>query len=543
MTELFSPVVPERASEALREALGRRLGVVAEVLLGDSARAAPGAHKASDATAALIARGSGVVADVLARRVRQNRCEDELWLLLVALTASFPHTDLVLRARRALGVASPEFALAAVLEAVYQSPERLESLGYDLTVESVSAVADVDFCARYDHNTGIQRVVRETMSRWNGVHDVRFACWSEGDDAFRELTPLERRRVVDWNAYRAEGPSARRSPSPDAPTGTPPARPTLVVPWHTTVILPEVAHAGLWAPLASLARFSGSRVAMIGYDTIPIGSADAIMPIESEKFAKYLTVVKNATRIAAISASAADEFRGFVGAVSAQGVTGPHVGCVTLAVESPGQRLPAPGAARDPAAGSAGADDAHPAPLVLIVGNQEPRKNLLAVLFAAETLWREGVSFRLRMIGGGRPDYTRIIDRECRRLRRAGFAVEVLRGAGDEVLARSYRDAYFTVFPSTHEGFGLPVAESLAMGVPSITSDFGSTQQIADGGGCLTVDPRDDQSIIRGMRRLLGDPAERERLAAEARARVPRSWDDYASDLWNELLEPLKETS
>ncbi|RFA08443.1 hypothetical protein B7R54_03800 [Subtercola boreus] len=516
MTDDFPVVVPERAPEGLRLALGSRLVSVGRILLADD-----------DAIEALRARGSGVLADALVRQVQLTRRDDHLWLLLVGLTASFPEVDLVLRARRALGVNPPQLALAALLDAVHRSGKRLDSLDSDLSIETVSAVADVDFCARFDHNTGIQRVVRETMSRWNGVHDVRLACWSSGDNAFRELSALERRRVVDWNAYKAE---KRAAPSRKARPETP-SRPRLIVPFGTTVILPEVAHQGLWTQLTALAQFSGNRVAMIGYDTIPIASADLIADQESEKFAKYLTIVKNATRIAAISASAAAEFSGYVAAVSAQGVTGPHVGCVTLAVEGP---------ATAPTE-SVAVSSTEP-PLVLIVGNQEPRKNLLAVLFAAETLWREGARFRLRMIGGARPDYRRIIDAESSRLAKAGYPIEVLRGVGDDVLAASYRDAYVTLFPSTHEGYGLPVAESLAMGVPSITSDFGSTQQIADGGGCLTVDPRDDGAIIRALRGLLDDPAERERLAAEARARVPRSWDDYAGELWHELAEPLERT-
>ena len=66
--------------------------------------------------------------------------------------------------------------------------------------------------------------------------------------------------------------------------------------------------------------------------------------------------------------------------------------------------------------------------------------------------------------------------------------------------------ARFTVFPSLNEGFGLPLAESLACGTPAVTSDFGSMREIVDGGGgALLVDPRDDHSVADGMRSLLTD--------------------------------------
>jgi glycosyltransferase involved in cell wall biosynthesis len=88
------------------------------------------------------------------------------------------------------------------------------------------------------------------------------------------------------------------------------------------------------------------------------------------------------------------------------------------------------------------------------------------------------------------------------------------------------------VFPSLHEGFGLPVAESLASGTPVITSNFGSMAENAAGGGAILIDPRDDCQLAQAIRDLLTNQAKRDRLADEA-ARVPvRTWEDYASDTW-----------
>ena len=92
------------------------------------------------------------------------------------------------------------------------------------------------------------------------------------------------------------------------------------------------------------------------------------------------------------------------------------------------------------------------------------------------------------------------------------------------------------MFPSVNEGFGLPVAESLACGTPVITSNFGAMKEIADaGGGALLVDPRDDDSVTDGMRALLTDDALLARLAAEAVARPVGSWDVYAEETWKRL--------
>jgi glycosyltransferase involved in cell wall biosynthesis len=95
------------------------------------------------------------------------------------------------------------------------------------------------------------------------------------------------------------------------------------------------------------------------------------------------------------------------------------------------------------------------------------------------------------------------------------------------------------VFPSLNEGFGLPLAESLAAGTPAVTSDFGSMREIAEGGGALMVDPHDDHAIADAMRTLLTDDAVHARLTAEAQARAahPRTWDDYAAEVWDALTK------
>ena len=516
---IYDTLTPDPPAPATVAALGRRLTAAAEHILPEFDRAG---------IPSLLARGVGVLADAVFRRVQANGRDDELWLALVALTAAFPDAEVFLACRRALGVSAPELALAAIFESM-QSPYRnYDCLELDMVVVTDRVVVDVDFCAKYDHNSGIQRVVRETMSRWATQHEVEFGCWSAGDNALRELSPVERRRVVDWNAWKLIAEA-------DRPADLPSFRPRLIVPFGTTVILPEVARQGYSPALASLAEFSSNQVGMVGHDTVPIVSADMVAENESEMFGKYLTIVKHADRIASVSASAGAEFEGFLHAVSAQHLPSATVRPVPLAIEVP-QRS----AMSTRAESLSGADTRTVEPLVLMVGNQEARKNNLAVIFAAEALWREGVRFRLRMIGGGKSHYTRLVDRYVARLTRMGRPIELWRGASDDVLVDSYRTAHFTVFPSLHEGFGLPAAESLAMGIPTVTSNYGSTAEIAAAGGALTVDPRDDGQLIDALRSLLTDEALHDRLVAEALARPSRSWNDYAADLWQELVVPLE---
>ena len=80
-----------------------------------------------------------------------------------------------------------------------------------------------------------------------------------------------------------------------------------------------------------------------------------------------------------------------------------------------------------------------------------------------------------------------------------------VRALSDDLLWAAYRLAHCVVFPSLNEGFGLPVAESLACGTPVVTSGFGSMREIARHGGAILVDPRDDHDIAAGLRLMLTD--------------------------------------
>lgn len=351
------------------------------------------------------------------------------------------------------------------------------------------------------------------MARWSRDHDVVPVAWTSSNESMRRLEPVELARVVHYGI-----PFEDVVAEPQI---------TLVVPFNSTVLVLEVPSHGLCDQLESVAEYSGNKVGLLGYDAIPVVSADTVPDPETERFVKYLSVVKHSHRVAGISAAATGEFAGFARALAAQGLTGPETVSIPLPVDIPDHEIVPP----------AGADGK---PLVLVVGSQEPRKNHRAILHAATILWNEGIDFRLRFIGGGSIWFTRQFDKEVARLAKAGHSVEVLRGIADDVLLDSYQRASFTVFPSLHEGYGLPVAESLALGVPVITSNYGSTAEIAADGGCLVVDPRSDEELTVAMRRLLTEPALAASLREEIAARPTRTWDDYANELWDGLVAPLE---
>ncbi|MCC2312921.1 glycosyltransferase family 4 protein [Cellulomonas xiejunii] len=451
---------------------------------------------------------------LLVARARQAPRPDVAWLLLTAVRAAMPSSADVLALRRDLELLDDEDATARLLADVVRHPLR-GALELELDVVQ-GVVVNADFCARHDIHTGIHRVVRETLPRWSG--DFTVTANVDEYTALRTLAPREVERVLRYGQESQVDPAAERA-----------YRARLVVPWRGVLLVPEIPDTAFGPALAALAEHSGNALVLIGYDMIPAVSADLRPPVDAVRFGAYLTVVKHAASVAAISASAAAEFAGFAHAVTAQGLPGPRVHEVVLPADVP---VPV-----DPAQ-----DGAAPGgrPRVLCVGSHEPHKNHDTVLHAAERLWRAGHEFELVLIGG--PGWrSEEFSRRIEHVRSLGRPVTHLGRVTDDELWQAFRDARFSVFVSLHEGFGLPVAESLACGTPVVTSSYGSLAELARDGGCLTVDPTDDDAVTEAMHALLTSPDLLERLRGEARQRPRRTWDDYARDLWRTVTTAREE--
>ena len=172
--------------------------------------------------------------------------------------------------------------------------------------------------------------------------------------------------------------------------------------------------------------------------------------------------------------------------------------------------------------------------MILSVGVIQTRKNTLNVLRALEMLPEH---YRLILAGGNGYGSEAVHDY----IRRQGLASRVqVRGyVSPEELRDLYQSASVLLFPSLEEGFGLPVLEAMANGLPVVASQTASLPEVG-GDAALYVDPHDTRDIAEKVRRAVEDSQLRGMMIQQGISRAREfSWQRVAEttlQVYNEAL-------
>jgi glycosyltransferase involved in cell wall biosynthesis len=171
--------------------------------------------------------------------------------------------------------------------------------------------------------------------------------------------------------------------------------------------------------------------------------------------------------------------------------------------------------------------------LVLMVGAVQKRKNVARLAQAFERMpagWKLAIAGSAE--GYAAAEELRAVEQSPRRR-----DIEVLGYVPSAALEDLFSRARIFAFPSLDEGFGMPVLDAMARGVPVVSSRRSAIPEVA-GDAALLVDPEDIEELGAALNRLAGDEALRQDLARKGRERAAEfTWEAAVERTWNVYQE------
>ncbi|MEX2301410.1 MAG: glycosyltransferase family 1 protein [Bryobacterales bacterium] len=239
--------------------------------------------------------------------------------------------------------------------------------------------------------------------------------------------------------------------------------------------------------------------------------------------------VKRSRRVVTVSESSRRDI------IEAYGVDPAHVRVVRHGVESDFLNLQGNPRYGEDLLRKAGVPEGR---YLLAVSTVHPHKNWQRLLEAYAHLLREGRREHLVVAGLAGKAWqdlnNRLLDAEL-----AG-RVHLLGWQPREVLLSLFRFAEALVFPSTFEGFGMPVLEAMAAGIPVVCSDIPPLREIADGAAHF-FDPSSSPALTDALREMFADKALREQFVERGIERAKQfTWTRAAEETLAVLLEAAR---
>ncbi|MFC0878432.1 glycosyltransferase family 4 protein [Saccharicrinis sp. FJH2] len=175
-----------------------------------------------------------------------------------------------------------------------------------------------------------------------------------------------------------------------------------------------------------------------------------------------------------------------------------------------------------------------PENFILSVGTIEERKNLLTVV---RTLFHKRIDIPLVAVGQ-RTEYTEKV-REYVKRRKMDNRVILIHNASNYELSCIYRMAGMTIYPSFFEGFGIPVIESLATGIPVITSK-GTCLREAGGDAAWYINPGSMEEIGHAIQTLSNDSDKRAEMIEKGYKHVRKFTGENVARNLNRIYNYMK---
>lgn len=172
-------------------------------------------------------------------------------------------------------------------------------------------------------------------------------------------------------------------------------------------------------------------------------------------------------------------------------------------------------------------------PFLFYAGSISPRKNLTRILHTFNSLI-DSLPHDLVITGikewRSKNIFSSLNEKTAKRIKVLGYV-------SDNDLVNLYNLADVYLYPSLHEGFGLPILEAQACGCPVLTSNITSCPEVA-GAGAHIVDPYSEQEISEGIKKILEEDGYRDELVRKGFENIKRfSWKETIVHLLHSSMD------
>jgi glycosyltransferase involved in cell wall biosynthesis len=324
----------------------------------------------------------------------------------------------------------------------------------DVRVARRQLLVDVSELAREDLGAGVQRVV------WRILRELLL----EPPAGFR-VEPV-RLAGDDAGYVHARGFLGRMLGLDEGEAGN--DQPVTIAPGDRFLGLDLIRdHAGLAGPALRSMRAQGASITFVVYDLLPLQHPEWFPDGMDERFRQWVRLLADcADQALCISDTVCGDLR----AALAREAPRAELRMASFPLGSDLDAWPRPGAGlRPPPAGTA---------RFLMVGTVEPRKGHVQVLDAFERLWAQGQACELLIVGHVGWSVASLVER-LRGHAEAGRRLHWIEACDDADLLAAYRGSTALLAASFGEGFGLPLVEAAAQGLPVLARDLAVFREVA----------------------------------------------------------------
>lgn len=380
----------------------------------------------------------------------------------------------------------------------------------------------IDHTVSCPANSGLQRLARQLARGLLAEgRSIVFVKWDPEVKRLLRITQSQLDHFSQWNGPAFSEADSKSYPDSDEFKSYIDFKDVTPGDW---LLVPEVTHINYHGSdqtvdVMMAGRSLRLKLAYIYYDAIPLRLKEYASG--SEVHEKYMQALLLTDLILPISERSHQELRGFFQKYQ-KATFIPRIRTAALAGETnlaPRVRVPSESVRNK---------------IILCVGSMDIRKNQLSLARAFDVFSQteQGKDWTLILAGHASAFLNEELNRPPLSKNKK---IKIIHTPSDSDLDDLYRQADFTVFPSIEEGFGLPILESLWYGKPCICANFGAMAEVADGGGCLTINTHNVDEIFLAIERLATEKGLLHRLSQEAVVREIKSWSDYSKFVNNEL--------